>query len=170
LKAKLTQCFVFVVLTCASLCTTAVNAADFVFASKSTTIELGQQFDTAMNAELIALEAAQSLHPQRRFEESHYFFTPPRNALGFDLGHGPFVAMQTGNKNAFDAVAMGWMVGISRPNTNISGLNIGMGLMVEGDFKSLTRGFLANDFDRDRNIHDRQSGGTGFIIMTSFTF
>ncbi len=86
------------------------------------------------------------------------------------MGHGPFVAMQIGDKNAFDAVAVGWMVGISRPNSNISGLNIGMGVMVEGDFKSLTRGFLANDFDRDRNIHDRQSGGTGLIIMTSFTF
>jgi hypothetical protein len=168
LKAKLTQCFVIVVLAYTSLFTTAANAADFVFTSA--TAKADQPFDAVINAELIALQIAESLHLQRRFEESHYFFTPGRHALGFDLGHGPFVAVQSGNKNAFDAVAVGWMVGISHPNGNIIGLNIGMGLMVEGDFKSLPWGFLANDFDHDRNIHDRQSGGTGFIIMTSFTF
>ncbi|NQZ06865.1 MAG: hypothetical protein HRT35_06860 [Algicola sp.] len=154
MKAKLTPCLIFV-LFCTSLFSVTANATDFVFTAQ-TQATTAQFIETQMHDE----------RSQKGFE----VFTLKSSILGFDLGHGPFIAVQSGDNTAFDAVALGWRLDISRPNSAISGWNIGMGLVVEADFKALTRGLLTNDLDNNHNIHNRQSGGTGFIVMTSFSF
>lgn len=108
--------------------------------------------------------------------ESHFFFQPSRPFLHtsvqeFDWGVGPFVAIQPGEKDLVDAIALGVMVGFRRPNTSNS-WNIGLGYVVDPNTKTLGDGLAANKPlpPGETQIRYKEQDQGGVVILTSFSF
>ena len=102
-----------------------------------------------------------------------------------DVATGPFVAVEIGggSKAATDAgpitaYALGWMVGFHhinpnlKPDTNTSSWNLGIGLRVDPQAKTLGDGFVANlpPPAGETAIRFKTQGRFGLILLSSFSF
>lgn len=129
--------------------------------------------------------------------ETHYFFTPNGELLGFvsgmtnsveaggkmlelnkqhiTWGHGPFVAIQAGSDDSIiNAVGFGWMIGLKRndkPESTRS-FNVGLGFIVDPSVKVLGDGFKANRAPPpgESVVRYRTTAQGGVLLMTSFSF
>ncbi len=68
--------------------------------------------------------------------ETHYFFTPPHPFLGVSgeqkmWGYGPFVAIQGGDDEIIQSVALGAMIGFRRAKDSTQSFNLGIGVVVD---------------------------------------
>lgn len=121
--------------------------------------------------------------------ETHYFFKPTGKLFGlFDSvknstetkvwGHGPFVGIQPGSQNIIEAVAIGWMVGLRRPDpqndslTANSSFNLGIGFVVDPNVQVLGDGVTKNQAlpVGETQVRFKDSAQYGLLLMSSFSF
>ena len=132
--------------------------------------------------------------------EAHYFFkdwplpSVPGGCLPIpsfyqyrctDMATGPFVAVEVGggskattDAGPITAYALGWMVGFHHINpnlktdTNTSSWNLGIGLRVDPQAKTLGDGFIPNlpPPAGETAIRFKTQGRVGVIVLSSFSF
>ena len=106
--------------------------------------------------------------------ETHYFFHPGHGADNTEPGWGvgPFVAVQLGNDELIQTVALGIMFGVRRHERSASSFNIGFGLAVDPDAQVLGDGLVANEPlpVGETGIRYKEEAQYGFLIVTSFSF
>lgn len=108
--------------------------------------------------------------------ESHYFFTPDISFFGLvdpnNWGIGPFIAIQPGEGDVIDAVALGGMIGFRRPGNSTQSFNLGIGWIVDPDAQILGDGFVdgMSPPGNETVVRFRETSQHGVVIMTSFAF
>jgi len=131
----------------------------------------------------------------RLFLETHYFFegkqkyyvaggsecpagsiTPCRDKrLPATWGHGPFVGIQSSDDEVLDAFALGWMFGFRRngvTTTSDNSFNLGIGLLIDRQVKTLGDGIVANQPlpDGETEIRLKEESRLGAVVVASFSF
>lgn len=106
--------------------------------------------------------------------EAHFFFEPSGTLLGVnsdDWGHGPFFAVQTGDEELFQTIALGWMIGL-RPSGSSESFNLGLGIAVNPNVQTLGAG-IVRDAPLpvgETEIRYREESQWGAILLFSRTF
>ena len=114
--------------------------------------------------------------------ETHYFFEfdAEDHVVDFggrrikirqaDIGMGPFVAIQGSDQQVLEAIAFGYMIGFKRSES--SSLNLGFGLALDPDVKTLGSGLEADKPlpAGETEIRYRQEGRWGIVGLASFSF
>ena len=97
--------------------------------------------------------------------EGHYFF---HNLKTF--GHGPFVAVQAGGSgDIITSVALGWMFGLRKHETDTRSWNLGIGLAADPNVQILGDGLTANDPLPEGETAIRFKEKTQFGLMFVFS-
>jgi len=112
--------------------------------------------------------------------EAHYFFTQTRefwfnsDVKKNEWGLGPFVAIQPGEKDMIQAIALGVMVGFKRNDKpdDTSSWNIGIGAVVDPSVKVLGDGLEVNaplpSGEKEARLQEKSQWGV--VVLTSFSF
>ena len=103
---------------------------------------------------------------QPQLQLSHVSFSTEAVGSGFRFGHGPFAAIHNGQFNSFDVVAVGWMVNFNQQPGTAKGWHVGLGVMVETDFKAAS---LGNGSVFSSELITRSSR-PGLALMAGFSF
>lgn len=106
--------------------------------------------------------------------ESHYFFLRENCRLVESrmCGWGPFIALQPGTDNIIEAAAIGLMVGYRRNRDESASFNLGVGLAVDVNVKTLGDGIFANQPlpAGETEVRFRTREQLGVVILASFSF
>jgi hypothetical protein len=125
--------------------------------------------------------------------ESHYFLTPEiswlngvMRTLGVgenvndyvdptkrkaNWGIGPFVALQPGTENVIDAIGTGFMIGLRRAKSGNDSFNLGIGVMVDVNARTLGNGILEDQpLAEGDSIRYKQRSQLGVLLMSSYSF
>jgi hypothetical protein len=86
-------------------------------------------------------------------------------------GHGPFAAIQTDKDSTLGSFALGYMVGW-RKGDNDNSFNLGVGLILDRDVKTLGDGIEANRPlpSGETTIRIKEESRRGLLVFTSFAF
>jgi len=88
------------------------------------------------------------------------------------MGFGPFIALQSSDNKAIDALTLGYMWGIRKDAKDSASVNIGIGLSFDPSVQVLGGG-LAEGKPLPKNetaVRFKKEGRFGWALMTSFTF
>jgi hypothetical protein len=108
--------------------------------------------------------------------ESHYLFLPDRPFLGLVepglWGWGPFAAVQAGEGEVIKAGAVGLMLGFRRNLKDTASFNLGLGMIVDPDVKTLGDGFVANrpPPPGETEVRYKERAKSGVVVVSSFSF
>lgn len=126
--------------------------------------------------------------------ESHYFFEPDSaffigNVSPKNWGHGPFLAIQPGDKETINAIGFGWMWGFKKGDTTIKttdakgneitkttspreSWNVGLGILIDPNARVLGDGLEPNQPlpAGETAIRYKTESETSLILIFSFTF
>ncbi len=88
------------------------------------------------------------------------------------MGFGPFIAVQSSDKIAIDALALGAMWGFRRDEKASNSLNIGFGLSFDPSVQVLGSGVEEGKPlpAGETAVRFKKEGRFGWALMTSFTF
>lgn len=102
--------------------------------------------------------------------ESHYFFTGDHPKWG----HGPFVALRSGGETnqVIDSIGVGYMVGFRYKETSPTSWNIGAGLSVTPNAKTLGDGVSRNEPLPlgETEVRFKNRSLLGFMVLASFSW
>ena len=106
--------------------------------------------------------------------EAHYFFPSSGELFGVakeNWGHGPFFALQTGEKDIIATVALGWMIGF-RPANSSESFNIGLGVAVAPNVRTLGDDIVRNEPlpAGETAIRYREEAQYGLMLLFSRSF
>jgi hypothetical protein len=90
--------------------------------------------------------------------------TPPLTGIG------PFIALQSSDNKAIDALTLGVMWGIRRDPQKEASLNIGLGLSFDPTVQVLGDGMTEGQVTAEKAVRFKKEGRFGWALMTSFTF
>ena len=117
--------------------------------------------------------------------EGHYFFNVQSTTVngvttkrwfGDDpnalIGHGPFVAIQSGEEEVIDAIGLGWMIGFRRSKDETRSWNLGVGVIIDPNQQVLGDGIIENEpLPGDETlVRFKKKQQVGLLIMTSFSW
>nr|QEO74116.1 hypothetical protein [uncultured bacterium] len=85
-------------------------------------------------------------------------------------GIGPFIALQSSDNKAIDALTLGVMWGIRRDPQKEASLNIGLGLSFDPTVQVLGDGMKEAQVTAEKAVRFKKEGRFGWALMTSFTF
>lgn len=87
-------------------------------------------------------------------------------------GFGPFVAVQAGEGELIQAVGAGIMVGLRRPGEGSDSFNMGLGLLIDLNVRTLGEGIEENEPlpEGETTIRFKEQSQAGLMIMSSYSF
>lgn len=87
-----------------------------------------------------------------------------------DIGIGPFVAVQGSDEQVLESFALGVMIGFKRSES--SSLNLGFGLVLDPDVKTLGDGIVENQPlpAGETEVRFKQESRWGIVALASFSF
>jgi len=86
-------------------------------------------------------------------------------------GYGPFVALQSSDNEAIDALTLGVMLGIRTKNVkNSDSVNIGIGLSFDPSVQVLGGGMKDGQATDEEAVRFKKEGRFGWALMVSFNF
>lgn len=102
--------------------------------------------------------------------EGHYFFGNTGTLWGSELGYGPFIAIQPGENDIINAIALGFMCGFrdKGSNSNLS-WNLGIGISADPNTQILGDGFKENQAPPEGETEIRYKEETQYGIMITFS-
>jgi hypothetical protein len=129
---------------------------------------------------VVRVEEEGEMRPQL-FLEMHAFLGGPkvkgwRDGTSMDMdkppkmGFGPFIALQSGDKEAIDSLAVGIMWGFRQDPQKSASLNIGFGLSFDPSVQVLGGGLKDGDRTTETEIRFKKESQVGWALMASFTF
>lgn len=88
------------------------------------------------------------------------------------MGFGPFIALQSGDNEAIDALALGVMWGFRRKPEDTASLNLGIGLSFDPSVQVLGKGMKEGETlpNGETAVRLKKEGRFGWSLMASFTF
>jgi hypothetical protein len=88
------------------------------------------------------------------------------------MGLGPFVALQGSENKVINALTVGFMMGRRKGPTDVSSVNIGVGLSFDPSVQVLGHGIKEGQPlpDGESAVRFKKEGRFGWALMTSFTF
>jgi len=86
------------------------------------------------------------------------------------MGFGPFIALQSGDNEAIDALTLGVMWGFRKDPKNSASLNVGIGLSFDPSVQVLGGGLKDGQRTDETEMRLKKEGQFGWALMASFTF
>ncbi len=86
------------------------------------------------------------------------------------MGFGPFIAVQSSDDSAIDALALGVMWGFRTNVKESNSANIGIGLSFDPSVQVLGGGLKEDQETSEEAVRFKKEGRFGWALMTSFTF
>jgi len=86
------------------------------------------------------------------------------------MGIGPFIALQSSDNKAIDALTLGVMWGIRKDPQKEASLNIGIGLSFDPSVQVLGDGMKEGQVTAEKAVRFKKEGRFGWALMASFTF
>ncbi len=101
--------------------------------------------------------------------EVHYFFKKTGELRGSEWGYGPFVAIQPGENEIINAIALGWMWGFRDKDSGKVSWNIGVGVSADPNTQILGDGFEENQPVPAGETEIRYKEETQYGVMITFS-
>lgn len=86
------------------------------------------------------------------------------------MGFGPFVALQSSDNEAIDALTFGVMLGVRRNPKKAASVNIGIGLSFDPSVQVLGGGMRDGQMTSEEAVRFKKESRFGWALMASFTF
>lgn len=86
------------------------------------------------------------------------------------MGFGPFIALQSSDNEAIDALTVGFMWGARKDPKQSASVNIGLGLSFDPSVQVLGDGLEEGQETTETEVRYKKEGRFGWALMTSFTF
>jgi hypothetical protein len=86
------------------------------------------------------------------------------------MGFGPFIALQSSDNEAIDALTLGVMWGFRKDPKDSASLNVGIGLSFDPGVQVLGGGLKDGQGTDETELRFKKEGQFGWVLMTSFTF